>query len=140
MAGKETARPYLTMSGGSCNIAEGTSSAATDLDKSGVPEETREAAWHQRENQAAERIQECRVCRFAFTDAEAFEKHTADHMLGKTHNCSEFGKLYMTSGNLTRHLRTHAERSFECSVCGQKFYSKDSCKNHMVACRVGAQD
>ncbi|XP_065312304.1 zinc finger protein 555-like isoform X2 [Dermacentor albipictus] len=35
MAGKETARPYLTMSGGSCNVDQGTSSAASDLDNSG---------------------------------------------------------------------------------------------------------
>ncbi|XP_070382341.1 zinc finger protein 620-like isoform X5 [Dermacentor albipictus] len=32
MAGKETARPYLTMSGGSFNVGQGTSSAASDLD------------------------------------------------------------------------------------------------------------
>ncbi|XP_072141715.1 uncharacterized protein [Dermacentor andersoni] len=32
MAGKETARPYFTMSGGNCNVGQGTSSAASDLD------------------------------------------------------------------------------------------------------------
>ncbi|XP_054920741.1 uncharacterized protein [Dermacentor andersoni] len=79
------------MSGGSCNIAEGTSSAATDLDQSGVPEELREAAWHQRDNQAANRIQECRVCRFVFTNTETFRKHAADHSLGKNKNCPECG-------------------------------------------------
>nr|XP_054920500.1 zinc finger protein 500-like [Dermacentor andersoni] len=140
MAGKEPARPYFTMSGGSFKVDQAASSAASDLDNSRVSEETRDAAWHQRGNQAAARIQECRVCRFAFTDAEAFEKHTADHMLGKTHNCPECGKLYMASGNLTSHLRTHAEPSFECSVCGQKFYNRASRRNHMVACHVGAQD
>ncbi|XP_065312322.1 uncharacterized protein [Dermacentor albipictus] len=31
MAGKETAGPHFTMSSGSCNVDQGTSSAATDL-------------------------------------------------------------------------------------------------------------
>ncbi|XP_075527270.1 zinc finger protein PLAGL2-like [Dermacentor variabilis] len=140
MAGKETARPFSTMSGGSCSIGDGTSSAATDLDFGRVPEETREAAWHQRENQAANRIQECQVCGFGFTDAKAFQKHAADHLLGKNHNCPECGKLFMKNYQLTRHLSTHGEPSFECGVCGKKYSTKDYCKRHMLSCRVGAQD
>ncbi|XP_075527276.1 uncharacterized protein LOC142559581 [Dermacentor variabilis] len=137
MAGKETARPFSTMSGGSCSIGDGTSSAATGLDKSGVPAETREVAWQQRENQAANRIQECHVCRFAFTNTAAFQKHTADHSLGKKHNCSECGKLFVSASKLTRHLVVHGGHGMEafenhahdpslgkthnCSDCGKQF-------------------
>ncbi|XP_075527268.1 zinc finger X-chromosomal protein-like isoform X2 [Dermacentor variabilis] len=137
MARKERARPYFTMSGGSCNMA---SSAASDLDNSRVPEETREAAGHQRENQAANRIQECHVCRFAFTETEAFEKHTADHSLGKSNNCSECGRLFKKPWNLKRHLRTHGEPSFECGVCGKRYCRKEDLEKHVLVRHVGAQD
>nr|XP_054920764.1 zinc finger protein 2-like isoform X2 [Dermacentor andersoni] len=140
MAMKETAGPHFTMSSGSCSVDLGTSSAATDLNHGRVPEETREAAWHQRENQAADRIQVCRVCRFAFTDREAFQKHAADHLLGKNKNCPECGKLFMASWLLTRHLLSHGEPTFECGLCGQKFYRKDGLKNHMLVWHVGSQD
>ncbi|XP_072141722.1 uncharacterized protein [Dermacentor andersoni] len=105
-----------------------------------VPEETREAAWQQRENQATNRMQECHVCRFGFTDAEAFQKHAADHSLGKNHSCPECGKLFKTRWHLTRHLGTHGEPSFECRVCGKKYYTKGGRTRHMLSCRVGAQD
>ncbi|XP_054920737.1 uncharacterized protein [Dermacentor andersoni] len=139
VAGEETARPYFTISSGHCNLAHGTSSAPSDLDKSRFPEETREAAWQQRENQAANRIQECSVCRFVFTDTKAFQKHAADHLLGKNY-CYECGKLFMKPWDVKRHLRTHGEPSFECSVCGQKFYSVDARKYHMLSCHVGVED
>nr|XP_054920742.1 zinc finger protein 80-like [Dermacentor andersoni] len=140
MAGKETVRPYLTMSGGSCDVDQGASSAATDLDFGRVPEETREAAWQQRENQAANRIHKCHVCLFGFTDAEAFQKHAADHSLGKNHHCSKCGKLFMQNYQLTRHSGTHGEPSFECDVCGKKYHTKGTCRRHMRSCRIGAQD
>nr|XP_054920488.1 putative transcription factor Ovo-like 1 isoform X1 [Dermacentor andersoni] len=140
VARKETARPYFTMSSGHCNLAQGTSSAPSDLDESRVPEETREAAWQQRENEAAKGMQMCHVCRFAFTDTEAFQKHTADHLLGKTNNCSECGTLFKKPWNLKRHLLSHGEPSFECGVCGKKYCRKDDLEKHMVAWHVGAQD
>ncbi|XP_065312319.1 zinc finger protein 2-like [Dermacentor albipictus] len=140
VARKETARPYFTMSSGHYNLAPGTSSAPSDLDGSNVPAETREAAGHQRDNQAAYRKQECDVCRFAFTDAEAFEKHAADHVLGKKHNCPECGKLFPTPSKLTRHLATHGEPSFECAVCGKKYYTIGGHRNHMLSCHLGAHD
>ncbi|XP_054920767.1 uncharacterized protein [Dermacentor andersoni] len=89
MTGKETARPYLTMSGGSCYVDQGASSAAPDLDFGRVPQESREAAWNHRENKAANRLLECRGCRLAFTDMEAFRMHADDHLLGKNHSCPE---------------------------------------------------
>nr|XP_054920768.1 zinc finger protein 768-like isoform X5 [Dermacentor andersoni] len=91
MTGKETARPYLTMSGGSCYVDQGASSAAPDLDFGRVPQESREAAWNHRENKAANRLLECRGCRLAFTDMEAFRMHADDHLLGKNHSCPECG-------------------------------------------------
>ncbi|XP_075527271.1 zinc finger protein PLAGL2-like [Dermacentor variabilis] len=119
------------MSSSSCNVDQGTSR---------VPEETREAASQQRDNQAANRIQECQVCGFGFTDAKAFQKHAADHWLGKNYNCPECGKLFMKNYQLTRHLSTHGEPSFECGVCGKKFYSIDARRFHMISCHVGVQD
>nr|XP_054920495.1 zinc finger protein 559-like [Dermacentor andersoni] len=139
VAWKETPRAYFTMSSGHYSLAQGTSCAPSDLDEPRVPEETREAAWHQRVNQAANRIQECRVCWFAFTDTDAFEKHTADHVLGKTYNCSDCGKLFKRPSHLTRHLRTHGESSFPCSVCGKKFHTVDGRRNHMYAYHVVSQ-
>nr|XP_050023138.2 zinc finger protein 556-like [Dermacentor andersoni] len=140
MAGKETARPYLTMSGGSCTVDQGASSAAPDLDFGRVPEETREAAWQQRENQAANRILQCHGCRFAFTDMEAFKNHACDHSLEKTHNCSDCGKLFKTPWGLAMHSRTHREQSLECGVCGKTFHTKDGHETHMFLFHVGAQD
>nr|XP_054920766.1 zinc finger protein 2-like isoform X3 [Dermacentor andersoni] len=139
MTGKETARPYLTMSGGSCYVDQGASSAAPDLDFGRVPGETREASGQQRENQATNTIQECHVCRFGLTDTEAFQKHAANHSLGKNHNCSECGKLFVSASKLTRHLGIHREPSVECSVCGEKFRTKDSRRQHMYAYHVGSQ-
>nr|XP_050023452.1 zinc finger protein 699-like [Dermacentor andersoni] len=140
MAGKETDRPYLTMSGGSCNVDQGASSVATDIDFGRVPEETREAASNQRENQAANRILQCHACRFAFTDMKAFKNHACGHSLEITHNCSDCGKLFKTPWSLARHLRTHGEKSFECGVCGKTFYTKDGHETHMLLFHVGAQD
>ncbi|XP_065287591.1 zinc finger protein 12-like [Dermacentor albipictus] len=140
VARKETARPYFTMLSGHCNLAQGASSAPPYLDGSRVREETREAAWQQRENLAANRIQECHMCRFAFTDMAAFKNHVHDHWLGKNHNCSKCGKLFMKNYQLTSHLGTHGEPSFECGVCGKKFYTKHGHTRHMRSCRVGAQD
>ncbi|XP_075527275.1 zinc finger protein SNAI1-like [Dermacentor variabilis] len=140
MADKETGRPYFTMSGGSCNVDQGAYSAATDLDFGRVPEEAREAASQQRENQAANRIQHCHVCRFAFTNMRAFENHAYDHWLGKNHNCSDCGKLFNRPWNLTRHLRTHGEESFKCGVCGKTFYTKNGHQNHVFVFHVSAQD
>ncbi|XP_054920494.1 zinc finger protein weckle-like [Dermacentor andersoni] len=140
VAQKETARPYFTMSSGHYNLAQGTSSAPSDLDESRVPEETREAGWQQRGNQAANIIEECRICGFALADMEDFEKHAADHLLGKSNICSQCGKLFAHPWLLTRHLRTHGEPSFECGVCGKKFYRKDVRKKHMLARHAGAQD
>nr|XP_054920200.1 zinc finger protein 596-like [Dermacentor andersoni] len=140
MAGKETVRPYFTMSGCNCNVGEGTSSAASDLDISRVRGETREAARHLPDNQAANRNQECHVCRFGFTDTEAFQKHTADHSLGKNHNCSECGKLFVSTETLRRHLLLHGETSFECGLCKKTFYRKDGLKNHMLVWHIGSQD
>nr|XP_054920493.1 zinc finger protein 2-like [Dermacentor andersoni] len=139
-ARKETPRPYFTISSGHYNLAQGTSSAASDLDESRVPEETREAAGHQRDNQAANRKQECDVCRFTFTDMKAFEKHVADHSLGKKHICSECGKLFPTPSKLTSHLAVHGEPSFECAVCGKKYYTIGGRRNHMLSYHVGAHD
>ncbi|XP_070381362.1 zinc finger protein 418-like [Dermacentor albipictus] len=153
MARKETAGPHFTTSSGSCSVDQGTSSAATELNHGRcpvsshpstaflrVPGETREAAWQQPDNQAANRIQECQVCRFVFTNTEAFQNHTADHSLGKNKNCAECGKLFMTSRVLTRHLLLHGEPSFQCGLCGQKFHRKDRLKNHMLAWHFGSQD
>nr|XP_054920497.1 putative zinc finger protein 840 isoform X2 [Dermacentor andersoni] len=140
MAGKETAGPRFTTSSGSCSVDQGTSSAATDLNRGRVAEETREAPCQQRENQAANRILQCHVCRFAFTDMEAFENHAYNHSLGKNHNCSKCGKLFMKNWQLTSPLGTHGEPSIECGVCGKKFYTKDGRKKHVRSCRVGAQD
>nr|XP_054920185.1 putative zinc finger protein 840 [Dermacentor andersoni] len=140
MAGKEIAGPHITMSSGSCSADQGTSTAATDLNHGRVPEETREAAWHQRENPAANRIHKCHVCRCLFTNMEAFEKHAADHSLGKSKNCPERGKSFMTSWLLTRHLLSHGEPPFECGLCSPNFYRKDGLKSHMLAWHVGSQD
>nr|XP_054920499.1 zinc finger protein 221-like [Dermacentor andersoni] len=140
MAGKETVRPYFTTSGGSCSVGQGTSGAASDLNHGRVPEETREAEWHQRENLAVNGIQVCHMCRFGFTDIAAFRKHAYDHSLGKKHNCSQCGKLFMKPYQLTSHLGTHGEPSFECGVCGKKCYTKDGRRSHMRSCHVGAQD
>ncbi|XP_054920498.1 uncharacterized protein [Dermacentor andersoni] len=109
MAGKETAGPRFTTSSGSCSVDQGTSSAATDLNRGRVPEETREAAWHQPDNQAANRIKECRVCRFVFTNMEAFQKHAADHLLGKNKNCPECGPRSRRRVSLTGQ---HAPRNW----------------------------
>ncbi|XP_075527279.1 uncharacterized protein LOC142559583 [Dermacentor variabilis] len=140
MAGKEADRPYFTMSGGSCNVDQSASSAASDLNQGSAPEETREAAWHQREYLAAIGIQECHLCGFAFTDMAAFRNHADDHSLGKKHCCPQCGKLFMRPHLLASHLGTHGEPSFECGVCGKKFYTKDGQRRHMRSCRVGAQD
>nr|XP_054920786.1 zinc finger protein 2-like [Dermacentor andersoni] len=139
VARKETARPYFTMSSGHYNLAQGTSSAPYDLDECRVPGGTRQAAFHQRDNQVASRIQQCGVCRFVFTDTKAFQQHAAHHLLGKN-NCYECGKLFMKPCDVKRHLRMHGEPSFECSVCGQKFYSVDERKYHMLSCHVGVED
>ncbi|XP_075527607.1 uncharacterized protein LOC142559821 [Dermacentor variabilis] len=131
MAGKETAGPHLKMSSGSCNVDQGTSR---------VPGETREAAWQQPDNQAANRIQVCHVCRFAFTNTEAFQKHAADHSLGTNHSCSKCGKLFVTAATLRRHLLLHGEPSFQCRLCGKTFHRKDGLKSHMLALHFDSQD
>nr|XP_054920473.1 zinc finger protein 2-like [Dermacentor andersoni] len=140
MAEKETAGPHFTMSGGSCNVDQGASCATSHLDNSGVPEETRETAWQQRENQQnpreSNRIQECRVCRFAFTDMEALEQHAADHVLGKHNCCFECGKLFRYDCRLRRHLSTHGEPPFKCSLCGKRYHDKGSLKIHMLVWHV----
>ncbi|XP_075527272.1 zinc finger protein 579-like [Dermacentor variabilis] len=138
MAGKETTRPYSTMSGGSCSIGDGTSSAATGLDKSGVPEETRKAAWQQRENQTANIILQCPGCRFASSDMEALKNHACGFKT--THNCSVCGRQFKTPWSLTRHLHTHSEPSFVCGVCGKTFHTKDGYETHMSLFHLGAQD
>ncbi|XP_054920485.1 uncharacterized protein [Dermacentor andersoni] len=139
-AEKEDLQPLPEMQGGPSNAMQGASCAGVQQDTARVPEETSEAAWHQQENQATNRIQECHVCGFGFTDAEAFQKHAADHSLGKNHSCPECGKLFKRHWPLTRHLGTHGEPSFECGVCGKKYYTKDGRKRHMLSCRVGAQE
>ncbi|XP_070382451.1 zinc finger protein 121-like [Dermacentor albipictus] len=128
------------MSGGSCNVGQAASSAASDLDNSRVSEETREAARQQRENQAANRILQCPVCRIAFTDVEAFKNHACDHSFEKTLNCFDCGKLFKTHWGLTRHLRTHGEPFYVCGVCGKIFPTKDGHETHMFLFHAGAQD
>lgn len=140
MADKEAIRPFFTMSGGSCNLAQSTSSAATDLDNGRVPEETTEAERHQGENQAANIIQECELCGFAFPNAKAFQNHIADHLLGKDKQCSVCGKLFMDTTHHAEHYRVHTgEQPFECSVCGKKLSYKSSLKKHMLVYHKSAQ-
>ncbi|XP_072141574.1 uncharacterized protein [Dermacentor andersoni] len=140
VARNETARPYFTMSSGHCNVAQSTSSAPSDLDESRVPEETGEAAWNQRENQAATREQVRRLCGFLFAHMGAFQEHTADHLLGKRQTCPVCGKLFMFHYLLKRHIPTHGLESLACGVCGKKIYDKGILMKHTLPCNVGTQD
>ncbi|XP_035854697.1 zinc finger protein 135-like [Sander lucioperca] len=51
----------------------------------------------------------------------------------KTFSCSECGKIFGTSKNLKRHMRTHkGEKAFSCSECGKRFGWKTSLERHMI--------
>ncbi|XP_054920484.2 uncharacterized protein [Dermacentor andersoni] len=139
-AEKEDLQPLPEMQGGPSNAMQGASCAGVQQDTARVPEETGEAAWNQRENQAATREQVRRLCGFLFAHMGAFQEHTADHLLGKRQTCPVCGKLFMFHYLLKRHIPTHGLESLACGVCGKKIYDKGILMKHTLPCNVGTQD
>ncbi|XP_054920120.1 uncharacterized protein [Dermacentor andersoni] len=122
MARKETARPYFTMSGGSCVVKQGTSSTAIILDFGRDPEGTWELHLGQHGNQAANTTLVCFQCGIAFACKEAFHKHMTIHMTGIP------GETW-AAARYQNWNQLH-NRTIVCHLCGAAFTDMDTFQRH----------
>ncbi|XP_065312311.1 oocyte zinc finger protein XlCOF6.1-like isoform X5 [Dermacentor albipictus] len=130
MAGKEKARSYFTMSGGSCNLAQGTSSAASHLDNSGNPEGAWELPLGQHGNQAANTTLVCFQCRIAFDCEEDFHDHMINHVTGRIPE----GARELPLGQQKNQA---ADTNLVCFKCGIAFNSSEAFQDHMTNHMIG---
>lgn len=52
------------------------------------------------------------------------------------YTCDICNKQYTNKQNLTRHIKTHEGRSYECQYCRKTFFYQSSMKRHELVCNV----
>uniref|UniRef100_A0A8C2HQZ2 C2H2-type domain-containing protein n=2 Tax=Cyprinus carpio TaxID=7962 RepID=A0A8C2HQZ2_CYPCA len=66
----------------------------------------------------------CKICNISFPTAEERRLHSKEHSGKKEFHCEKCGKLFLIYSRLLVHMKTHREKSFQCSECDKNFSSK----------------
>ncbi|XP_044729642.1 zinc finger protein 883-like [Chrysoperla carnea] len=77
-------------------------------------------AEHQKQGHDNEEVI-CDQCGKVFKDKYRLSQHLSSHIDGLKFTCDQCPKEFKSLTALKAHKKTHAEKSYECEVCGKKF-------------------
>ena len=77
---------------------------------------------------------QCNVCDQSFVYQSKLKQHKRRHTKLKMYQCFHGGcnRKYRHPQDLTRHIKSHQEKSFECDFCDKKFAEKRLLKRHLI--------
>jgi len=83
----------------------------------------------------------CGVCLKQFSSKGSLRMHVLKnrHFLGEVteFECKQCTRLFLTSDELSRHMKTHVPGRFDCHICSKRFSTKGSCRRHMLSFHSG---
>ena len=74
-------------------------------------------------------------CGKSFTSKSSLNRHALVHIEDKPHGCKFCDKYFRHPEALEIHTKRHTgdrERSYECAICGNKFYKNSDLKQHSL--------
>jgi KRAB domain-containing zinc finger protein len=74
----------------------------------------------------------CIVCGLSFPNYTVLKKHAKSHDIDKIQKCNICGAYLKNLSSLNTHKLRHSEKTFECNLCKEKFYSKQSKQAHII--------
>ena len=86
---------------------------------------------HIKKDHLMEKTHKCTECDMAFYSTTKLKSHMVSHTGLKEFQCSVCKKFFGRKKTLNVHMRTHAEKIFKCEHCGQNFTQKNNLRIHM---------
>ncbi|XP_068770815.1 PR domain zinc finger protein 15 isoform X15 [Struthio camelus] len=75
------------------------------------------------------RVYQCSICSKIFQNSSNLSRHIRSHD-DKTFQCEMCFRFFSTNSNLSKHKKKHGDKKFACEICNKMFYRKDVMLDH----------